>query len=90
MNTRKKMIAEMNVPDVEESGFVTCAAELPAQSERVAALRGSHERIDDRIGDCLDQRGKRQSHHQPDRDDNHITAHEEIPEPLDHDVLLVR
>ena len=84
------MIAEMNEPI---STKVVLLPRLPSCQPNpivlppaVPALRGGHERIDHRIGECLDQVGKRQRHHQADRDDDHITAHKETPEPLEHDL----
>jgi len=50
----------------------------------MAPLRARNERIDHRVGECLDQRAERQGDDQADRDDDHVTSQQEVLESLDH------
>jgi len=72
-------------PEVQVCGIATAGDQLPAESRPFdAALGRRDKRVDNIIGESLDKIAERQSHDQSDGDHDHVTAHEEIPEALQH------
>jgi hypothetical protein len=68
--------------EIHECLVIASIAELDAQPDGCAALEPGDDRIDDVAGEGRDQHAERQGHHEPDGDDDDVTAHEKVLEAL--------
>src|SRR5215831_8491770 len=70
---------------VEVRAVAAAADQLPAQPGTLhTALGRGDQRVDDVVGERLDEVAERQRHDQSDGDDDDVAAHQEAPETLQH------